>query len=214
MRKVSIYVRVPSPDEDAQPQLSVLRWLARQRRFEIVAEYADVCSGAKARRRQLDALVADAEDGKFSVVLTPSLSCLARDTKHLLRLTEKFSASSIELISVADKLDTTTPSGKQFFTCMAMLRQCEADLVKEHIRLGLRRRRLDGFSLGRTKLQVSCEAVARDRQSMSLTQVAVRHSISRASVVRICRDVEKRQLGDLANFDVHPQQKSTAVCLV
>lgn len=210
MRNAAIYVRVENPDEDVQPQLRALRQLARRRHLQCVGEYVDICSG-KTSRPRLDSLLADGGNGKFSIVLTVSLSRLAKDIRYLLRLAEQFSASSVGLISMRDKLDTTKRGGKQFFRAMTMLRQCEADLVKENIRMGLRRRKLDGLSLGRTRLQVSCEVVARDRQSMSLTQTARKHGISRASVVRMCREAK---LNQIRGFGTPYQQNSAAVRLL
>ena len=65
------------PDEDVSAQVCYLRQLARQRGFEVIAEYKDIASGAKARLPGLDALMADAKEGRFSVVLTNRLACLS-----------------------------------------------------------------------------------------------------------------------------------------
>lgn len=136
-----------------------------------------------------------AKQGRSSIVLTTSLACLSKGIKHLLQLTEHFRALHVDLISAQEAIDTSTSIGKLFFEAMASLSQCEGDLVKEHIRMGLRRKRLDGFRLGRARLAVSHEAIARDRQSMSLTNVARKYGISRASVVRFVREAQRQFAG-------------------
>jgi DNA invertase Pin-like site-specific DNA recombinase len=52
----------------------------------------------------------------------------------------------------------------------------------------MRRARLEGRLIGRARLDVNREQVMDDRRSgMSLTQVAKKHGISRASVCRIAK---------------------------
>ena len=54
---------------------------------------------------------------------------------------------------------------------------------------GMRRARLEGRQIGRSRLDVNREQVVQDRRSgMSLTQVAKKHGISRASVCRLMKE--------------------------
>jgi DNA invertase Pin-like site-specific DNA recombinase len=186
MKKAAIYAR-GCPDEPIQSQLNKLREVAQRRGIEVVAEYKDIVSGAKARRPGLESLLADAKQGCFSVVLTNNLACLSKGIKHLLKLTEQFRTLHIDLISAQEAIDTSTATGKLFFDAMANLKQCSAELVKEHIRLGLRRRKLDGLRLGRVPLDVDRNALVHDRLSMSLTQCSKKYGVSRASVVRFVK---------------------------
>jgi transposase len=53
----------------------------------------------------------------------------------------------------------------------------------------MRRARLEGRQIGRARLDVNREQVVLDRRSgMSLTQVAKKHRISRASVCRLMKE--------------------------
>ena len=61
--------------------------------------------------------------------------------------------------------------GRLFLTLIASIAELEADLIKERIRAGMRRRKLEGYRLGRQPLDVDREAIVADRLSgMSLTQ--------------------------------------------
>jgi DNA invertase Pin-like site-specific DNA recombinase len=196
MKRAVIYARVWAPEEDISAQVCYLRQLARQRGFEVVAEYKDIASGAKARRPGLEALMADSKQGRFSVVLTNRLACLSKGIKHLLQLTERFRTLHIDLISAQEAIDTSTSTGKLFFDAMASLNQCESELVKEHIRVGLRRKKLDGFQLGRRPINTPHHLIARDRLSgMSLTQCSKKYGVSRASVVRFVREAQRQFAG-------------------
>jgi len=53
----------------------------------------------------------------------------------------------------------------------------------------MRRAKLEGKVIGRARLDINREQVVQDRRSgLSLTQVAKRHSISRASVCRLMKE--------------------------
>src|SRR4051812_8477198 len=78
MKRAALYLRVSTVDQHPETQLHDLRSLAAQRGFEIVAEYTDRISGAKARRPGLDSLIKDAGHGRFDVVLVWSFDRFAR----------------------------------------------------------------------------------------------------------------------------------------
>ena len=69
MKRAVLYMRVSTVDQHPETQLHDLRTLAAQRGFEIIHEYTDRISCAKAKRPGLDQLMADARRGKFDVLL-------------------------------------------------------------------------------------------------------------------------------------------------
>jgi DNA invertase Pin-like site-specific DNA recombinase len=64
----------------------------------------------------------------------------------------------------------------------------------ERIKAGMRRAKMEGKRLGRAPLDIDHDALVRDRLSgMSLTIVAKKYGVSRASVVRFVREAQLRQ---------------------
>jgi putative DNA-invertase from lambdoid prophage Rac len=81
--------------------------------------------------------------------------------------------------------------GRLFLTLIGSIAELEADLIKERIQAGMRRRRLEGYRLGRQPLDVDREAIVADRLGgMSLTQTAKKYRVSRASVIRFVRNAQ------------------------
>jgi DNA invertase Pin-like site-specific DNA recombinase len=195
MKKCAIYARVSTPEQHVETQLYDLRQLASQRGFEVVEEYTDNgVSGTKARRPGLDALMSDARKRKFSVVLISAFDRAARSTRHLLQLIDELDSSGIQFVSRRENVDTSGPMGRLFLTLIGSIVELEADLIKERIRAGMRRRRLEGYRLGRQPLDVDREAIVAARLSgMSLTQTAKKYSVSRASVVRFVRQFQRQE---------------------
>ena len=69
--------------------------------------------------------------------------------------------------------------------------QMQKSFTKERIKAGMRRRKLDGLPSGRQPLNIDHDSLVSDRLSgMSLTEVAKRYGVSRASVVRWVREAQ------------------------
>jgi DNA invertase Pin-like site-specific DNA recombinase len=189
MKKAAIYVRVSTPEQHVESQSYDLRELAAQRGFEVVHEYEDrgFC-GKNARRPGLDALMADARRKKFSVVLVVAFDRIARSTRNFLQVIDELDSMGIEFISRRENVDTSGPMGRLFVTIISAIAELERALVADRVKSGMRLARLSGKTIGRARLDVDREQVVQDRRSgMSLTQVAKRHNISRASVCRLMK---------------------------
>jgi DNA invertase Pin-like site-specific DNA recombinase len=186
-KRAALYCRVSTPDQHVESQLYDLRDLAAQRGLEIVHEYEDrgIC-GSRARRPGLDSLMADARRRKFSVLLVAAFDRIARSTKNFLQIVDELDSLGIEFVSRRENIDTSGPLGRLFLTLVSSIAELESDLIRERVRAGMRRARLEGRQIGRARLDVDRDQVLSDRRTgMSLTLVARKHGISRASVCRI-----------------------------
>jgi DNA invertase Pin-like site-specific DNA recombinase len=193
MKKCALYARVSTPDQHLETQLYDLRKLAAQREFEVVREYCDRgISGSKSKRPGLDAMMADARRGEFSVALVAAFDRIARSTKNFLEIVDQLHELGIEFISAREAIDTSGPMGRMFLTMVGSIAELERSLIVERIKAGMRRARMEGQRLGRTPLDVDRTAIVRDRLAgMSLTAVARKHRVSRASVVRFVTDAKR-----------------------
>jgi DNA invertase Pin-like site-specific DNA recombinase len=200
MKKAAIYARVSTPDQRPESQIYDLRKLAEQRTFEVVHEYCDHgISGSKARRPALDSLMADARRGKFSVLLVAAFDRVARSTKNFLEIVDELHELGIEFISAREAIDTTGAMGRMFITLVGSIAELERSLITERIKAGMRRARLEGQRLGRAPLNIDHDALVRDRLAgMSLTAVAKKYRVSRASVVRFVREAQQRRVATAA----------------
>lgn len=196
MKRVALYVRVSTPDQHLETQLYDLRKLAAQRGFEVAREYTDRgISGSKAKRPGLDAMMQDSRRGEFSVVLVAAFDRIARSTKNFLEVIDELNSLSVEFVSAREAIDTSGPMGRMFLTMVGSIAELERSLIVERIKAGMRRAKIEGRRLGRAPLDVDRDGLVRDRRSgMSLTDVAKKYRISRASVVRVVRDAKQREM--------------------
>ena len=209
--KAVIYARVSLPSQHIATQLLPLRELAVKRGLDVVAEYEDRgISGTKARRPGLDALMADARRHKFSVIVVAAFDRIARSVKHFLAVLDELDSLGIQFISQREAIDTSGPMGRLFLTLIGSIAELEGQLIRERIRQGMARRRLEGYRLGRAPLDVDHQSLVRDRMSgVSLTQVAKKYSVSRASVVRFSKQAKLAET--LLVGDFQPAQVTASV---
>jgi DNA invertase Pin-like site-specific DNA recombinase len=181
-------MRVSTVDQHSETQLFDLRQMAAQRGLEIVGEYTDRISGAKARRPGLDQMMADARRGRFDVVLVWASDRIARSVKHFLEVLDELSRLQIEYVSFRENIDTGGPLGRAIVVIIGAIAELERSLIIERVRAGMRRARLEGQHIGRQPLQLDHEAIRHDRcQGQSIRQIAKGHRISTATVQRVLR---------------------------
>ena len=96
MKRAALYMRVSTLDQHPETQLYDLRQMAGQRGYEIIHEYTDRISGAKARRPGLDQMMTDARRGRFDVVLVWASDRIAGSVKHFLEVLDELSRLQIE----------------------------------------------------------------------------------------------------------------------
>jgi DNA invertase Pin-like site-specific DNA recombinase len=188
MKRAALYCRVSTVDQHPETQLGELRQFAANR-FTIVGEYTDHgYSGVRARRPELDRMMDDARRHRFDVVLVWSCDRLAR-SKHLLQTIDELNGMGVQFLSQREAIDTEGPLGRAILVIVSAMAELERCILIERVRAGMRRARLEGRQIGRSRLDVDRALVITDRRSgLSLTQVAKKHGISRASVCRLMKE--------------------------
>ena len=201
--RVALYARVSTLNgQNPETQLLELREYVARREWQAVGEYVDAgVSGSKDSRPSLNRLMAHAHQRRFDAILVWKLDRFGRSLKHLVTAIAELEALGVTFVSFKDNWDLSTPSGRLMFQIVGAMAEFERELIRERIRAGMRRRKLEGYSLGRAPLNVDHQALVRDRLSgMSLTQVSKKFGVSRASVVRFTRDAVKREIPQLSEF--------------
>jgi DNA invertase Pin-like site-specific DNA recombinase len=204
MKKAVLYGRISAPEQHLESQFIQLREIATQRGLELTGVYSDFgVSGSKGRRPGIDSLLRDARRGKFSVILVVGFDRLAKSAKSFWELVRELDTLGVELISAKEAVDTASPTGRVFVAMLDCIEKLHKSLNRERIKAGMRRRKLDGLPCGRQPLNVDHESLLSDRLSdMSLTEVAKRYGVSRASVVRWVREAKQRSSTSKPPFTV------------
>lgn len=153
--KVAIYARV-STEEQAEhgysidAQKEVLAQYCRLYGKKIVGEYVDAGVSGKemTKRRALQRLLSDAEEGKFSEVIVWKINRMSRNTKDLLEIVDRLTKYNINFTSLSEKFDTSTPMGRFALQLMGSVGELERNTIVENVKLGMKQRARMGLHNG------------------------------------------------------------------
>ena len=103
-------------------------------------------SGYRTDREGLMGAIANAKRGDAVVVY--SLSRFARNTRHTLELAEMLDKKGVDLVSLSEKIDTTSAAGKMVFRMMAVLSEFERDQIAERTSAAMQYKKAKGQRVG------------------------------------------------------------------
>lgn len=143
--KVFGYARISTLDQNLDRQFDVLK------EYGIFKNdvYADKMSGSKIDRPALTELQKVLRPG--DTVVVESLSRVSRSTKDLLQIIQGWQSKGITFISLKERLDFSSTTGKLMLTLMAALSEFERDVLRDRVSEGLASARARGRIGGRPR---------------------------------------------------------------
>jgi DNA invertase Pin-like site-specific DNA recombinase len=139
-----------------------------------------------AYRPELEKLLEKLRSG--DVVVITKLDRLGRSIKHLTSLVEQFKHLGVELVSLHEKIDTTTPVGRLLFHLLAMLAEFERDLISDRTKAGLETARARGRKGGRPKVlsekNLKIMKAALNNPKVTVSEIADQLGVSRSTIYR------------------------------
>jgi len=184
-KRVAIYARCSTLEQNVEMQLRDLREYVRLRDLVIVEEFVDTgISGTRAQRPALNALMSTARKHRFNIVLVWRFDRFARSTRHLLQSLAEFQSLGIDFISFQENIDTSSPLGEALFTILAAVSQLERDIIVSRVKAGLSNAKAKGKVLGRPKQRDDVQILALHTRGLSLREIAKQLGVSAGSVQR------------------------------
>ena len=167
-RRVALYARVSTDDEDQDPetQIHALRIHCERRGWTIEGDpYVDFASAKDlARREAWRLLMRAASRGEFDIVLVYRLDRAFRSVRDGVLALDQLKPWGVGFVSVEEPyIDTTSPMGELMFTISAAWARLEGEIIGQRVRAGIERARAQGIKLGRPTVPVDIECVVRQR---------------------------------------------------
>jgi DNA invertase Pin-like site-specific DNA recombinase len=151
--KIIGYVRVSTTDQSdngvsLEAQEAKVRAYADLNGCEKIVLFSDPgISGKDIKHREgLQAAIKAIEKGDALVVY--SLSRLSRSTKDTIEIAEVLDKRGADLVSISEKIDTTTAAGKMVFRMLAVLSEFERDMVTERTKMAMSYKKAKGERVG------------------------------------------------------------------
>lgn len=115
--------------------------------------YEEKISGKNTDRPQLKAMLQYVREG--DTVYVESFSRLARSARDFLNIIEELTSKGVQVVSLKEKLDTSTPQGKFMLTVFSAMSQLERESILQRQREGIDLCLAEGRSYGRPSAEIS-----------------------------------------------------------
>lgn len=174
------YARVSTTGQSLEQQLTALAGCEKV--------FNEKVSGSKTDRPQLQAMLEFVRSG--DVLKVTKLDRLARNTRHLLEITDQLHAKGVTLQIQNLGIDTATPTGKLMLTMIGAIATFEREIMLERQAEGIALAKAKGVYKGRkptAQLQAQNVNILYG-QGMKKTDIARTLNISQSSVYRILAD--------------------------
>src|SRR3989338_6822346 len=141
--KIAIYIRVSTEDQakegySLEIQKEYLESFSKREGFEIFKVYQDDgISGYTTERPALKALLRDAKEKRFDLVLVYKIDRFSRNLKDLLNLGDELSTYGVGFKSATEPFDTTNSAGKLMFQQLGSFAEFERNRIAERVFPGM-----------------------------------------------------------------------------
>jgi DNA invertase Pin-like site-specific DNA recombinase len=197
-RHIAVYVRVSTRSQDTRSQEPDLRRWAEAQDLPVVW-YKDKFTGKSMDRPGFQKMTRAIEAGEVVSVVVWRLDRLGRTAKGLTGFFDDLVVRAVNLISMKDGLDLSTPAGRLMANVLASVASYETEVRSERIHAGIAVAQAQGKHMGRkpgihTRIKVKPEQIRLVRELAARgegkTAIAAATGLSRPTIYSILREAE------------------------
>ena len=205
------YVRVSTEDQategvslEAQKAKLVAWCMVNDYELSDVLVDAGLSGGRADNRPGLQAAIDQACKTKSALVVY-SLSRLARSTKDTIAIGEKLDKAGADLVSLSEKIDTTSAAGKMIFRMLAVMAEFEKDQISERTKMAMSHKRSKSERVGTVPYGFDLSA-----DGITLTENAGEQATIKTIQVLRARGISLRDIAFNLTESKHPTKKGNA----
>lgn len=155
----AIYVRVSTEDQvkfgiSLSAQQEALENYCKAMSFDIYKIYKDEGKSGKdlTHRPAMQEMLKDAESHKFQAIFIYKLDRFSRSLMDLITTIEKLRNLGVDFVSLQDKIETTSASGKLMFHIISAFAEFERNVTSERTKFTMSKKARDGSVVSRAPL--------------------------------------------------------------
>jgi site-specific DNA recombinase len=207
----AIYIRVSTQDQaqhgfslDAQEE-SLINY-AKALGYEILKVYKDEGKSAKnLNRPEMQNLLKDAEARKFQAIFIYKLDRFSRSLKDLILTIDKLKEWGIDFVSLQDKIETASASGKLMFQIIGAFAEFERNIIGDRTTFGMEKKAKEGgfitkaplgYNIVNKQLLIDLEKSEKVKNifeeflnsNISLTQLAKKNGFTTSGIIKLLKN--------------------------
>lgn len=148
--KVAIYCRVSTDEQELEQQIESCKKFCDYKNFEYEV-FDEIGSGKNFKRVKFLNMLERLRKLEFGGIVVFRFDRLGRNAREVVTLFEEFESKGIQVFSLNENLDTSTPIGKAMRHIIMVLAQLERENISEATRQRLQALKNMGKKLGRPK---------------------------------------------------------------
>lgn len=148
--KVGVYCRVSTEGQELEQQIDSCRKFCEYKGFEFEV-FKDYGSGKNMNRKEFQIMLRKLRQRELEGVVVFRFDRIGRNAREVVTLFEEFESKGIQVFSLNENIDTTTPSGKAVRDIIIRLAQLERENISIATKQRLQALKNLGKSIGRPK---------------------------------------------------------------
>jgi len=207
----AIYIRVSTLDQaqhgfSLDAQQDSLSNYAKALGYEIFKIYREEGKSAKdLNRPEMQELLKDAKDKKFSAIFIYKLDRFSRSLKDLILTIDQLKDWGIDFVSLQDKIETASASGKLMFHIISAFAEFERNIIGDRTRFTMQKKAKEGgfitraprgYKMFNKQLILDPENMDKARnifktfleKEISLSQLAKQNNLTTAGVIKLLKN--------------------------
>ena len=139
-----------------------------------------------------------------SALVVYSLSRLARSTKDTIAIGQKLDKAGADLVSLSEKIDTTSAAGKMVFRMLAVMAEFEKDQISERTKMAMAHTKSKSERVGTVPYDYDLFS-----DGVTLTENAVEQATIKTIRELRSRGISLREIADNLTRSDHPTKKGS-----
>lgn len=192
MKHIAIYIRVSSRQQDTKSQKPDLKQWAKAQ-DEPVKWYEDTATGKTMNRPGWKKLEDAVRTGKVSTIVVWRLDRLGRTVSGLSALFDELNERKVNLVTLKDGINLTTPAGRMMANVIASVAQYETEMRGERVAAGQAVARANGKRWGgwtdKHKGKVSQRKadliIQMKKENVPIAEIAREMGLSRPTIYKV-----------------------------
>jgi len=204
----AIYVRVSTQDQvqhgfSLNAQQDSLQGYAKALGYDIFKVYREEGkSGKDMKRVEMQQMLSDAKEKKFSAIFIYKLDRFSRSLKDLILTIDQLKEWGIDFVSLSDRIETASAQGKLMFHIVSAFAEFERNIIGDRTKFTMERRAKEGGFITRAPRgykmfhkQLIIDPINVDKvreifreyldSSISLSQLAKKNNLTTSGVIKL-----------------------------